>query len=369
MHKPLLTAALLFTTLAATAQTKVTPSPFGKASDGSPITAYTLTDAKLTVKIITFGAHITSVLAPDKNGKVTDVVLGYDSMDGSNAGYVADSKTYMGSVVGRYGNRIAKGHFKLDGHDYTLTTNDHGNTLHGGTTGFDRMNWTAKAIPNGVQLTLVSKDGDQGFPGTVTAQVRYTLVGDKLRMDYTASTDKPTVINLTNHAYFNLAGGGDILNHVLKLDASRYTPVDSGLIPTGELAPVAGTPFDFTTPTPIGARIKTANDQLKIAGGYDHNWVLSGPAALKEAARVTDPASGRTLVVATTEPGVQFYSGNFLDGTFHGRGGTQYNKYAGMCLETQHFPDSPNHPAFPSTTLRPGKPMHSTTVFQFTVTK
>ncbi len=348
------------------AQTSVTPSEFGKTPDGATVTAYELKDAQLTVKIITFGAHVTSVLAKDRSSTVADVVLGYSSQDGYNA----DTSTYMGSVVGRYGNRIAKGKFTLDGHDYQLTLNNNGNTLHGGTVGFDRLNWTGKTVPNGVELTLVSNDGDQGFPGTLTAHVRYTLVGDKLRMDYTATTDKTTVVNLTNHSYFNLAGGGDILSHVMKIDAGKYTAIDAGLIPTGALPSVTGTPFDFTTATAVGARIHTAEEQLKLAGGYDHNWVLSaGDKSMHEAAVVVDPASGRKLIVSTTEPGVQFYSGNFLDGTKVGRDGKPYAKYAGLCLETQHYPDSPNQPSFPSTTLNPGQTYRTSTIFEFTVQK
>lgn len=356
-------AGLVMMASVAGAQTKVTTSDFGKTAEGASVKAYELKDAKLSVKIITFGAHITSVLAKDKAGNVADVVLGY----GTQAGYDADTTTYMGSIVGRYGNRIGKGKFALDGHDYQLTLNNNGNTLHGGTVGFDRLNWTGKIVPNGVEMTLVSKDGDQGFPGTLTAHVRYTLVGGKLRMDYSATTDKTTVVNLTQHSYFNLAGGGDILGHVLKLDAGKYTAIDSGLIPTGALPAVAGTPFDFNTPTPVGARIHETNEQLTLAGGYDHNWVLSAPGkTMHEAAVVFDPASGRELIVSTTEPGVQFYSGNFLDGTKVGRDGKPYAKYAGLCLETQHFPDSPNQPSFASTTLKPGQVYRSSTVFEFT---
>jgi aldose 1-epimerase len=359
--------ALTLLTSAAFAQTTVTKSDFGKTADGKPVDAYTLKDAKLEVKIITWGAHVTSILAPDRTGKVGDVVLGYDSMDAANSGYVADSKTYMGSLVGRYGNRIAHGEFALDGKTFHLSTNDHGNTLHGGVTGFDRMNWTAHKIPSGVELTLVSPDGDMGFPGTLTAHVRYTLTGDKLKIDYTATTDKPTVINLTNHSYFNLAGSGDILSTVLYLDASRYTPTDKLSIPLGTLPSVAGTPFDFRTPSAIGARIHDDNDQLKLAKGYDHNLVLDAPHKLaKAAARATDPASGRTLTIYTTEPGVQFYTGNFLDGSFTGKNSFQYNQYDGFCLETQHYPDSPNHPAFPTTALNPGQTYRTTTIFQFT---
>ncbi len=347
------------------AQTIVTPSTFGRTAGGETVQAFVLKDAQLTVKVITFGAHLTSVLARDKAGHVDDVVLGY----ADQAGYDADTSTYMGSVVGRYGNRIGKGKFSLDGHDYQVTLNNKGNALHGGTVGFDRMNWTAKVVPNGVELTLVSKNGDQGFPGTLTAHVRYTLVGDKLRMDYTATTDKATVVNLTNHSYFNLAGGGDILGHVLKIDAARYTAIDAGLIPTGALPAVAGTPFDFTTAMPIGARIDADDPQLKLAGGYDHNWVLSGGKGLHEAAVVMEPGSGRALIVSTTEPGVQFYSGNFLDGTKVGRDGKPYRQHAGLCLETQHFPDSPNQASFPSTTLRPGQTYRSSTIFEFTMAK
>ncbi len=362
----LLFAASLAATNPVQSQTKVTKGAFGALPDGTQADVYTLTDATLTVRITTFGAHIISVQAPDRSGNKADVVLGYSDL----AGYLADTKTYMGSVVGRYGNRIGKGKFTLDGHDYQISTNDHGNTLHGGATGFDRMNWSGKQIPNGVELTLVSKDGDMGFPGTLTAHVRYTLSGERLQIAYTATTDKPTVINLTNHTYFNLAGHGDILGDTLMINAGSITPVDSGLITTGVLTPVAGTPFDFQQATPIGARINAANDQLKIAGGYDHNFVLKSPHSLvKPAAVVTEPGSGRVLKVYTTEPGVQFYSGNFLDGTLKGRSGEPYNKYSGLCLETQHYPDSPNHTNFPTTTLKPGETYRTTTVFEFTTAK
>ena len=365
--------ALAVLTSAAFAQTKVTKSAFGKAPDGTAIDAFTLKDAALEVKVITWGAHISSIKAADKTGAIADVVLGYEGMDGSagGSGYIADKSTYMGSVVGRYGNRIAAGKFSLDGHEYTLPKNDHGkNTLHGGTVGFDHMVWTPKQIPNGVELTLVSPDGDQGFPGKLTAHVAYTLMGDKLKIAYTATTDKPTVINLTNHTYFNLAGKGDILGTVLQLNAGKYTPTDAALIPTGDTPPVAGTPFDFNKPTPIGARINDANDQLKMAGGYDHNWILTGPPTLLHpAAKAMDPANGRVLTVYTTEPGVQFYTGNFLDGTLKNRDGATIEKHGGFCLETQHYPDSPNHPKFPTTTLKPGATYRTNTVFQFSVQK
>ena len=343
--------------------TTVTRSSFGKLPDGSEVELYTLGQRKLRVRIMTFGAHIVSISAPDRGGKAGEVVLGFDTL----AGYLPDKKTYMGAVVGRYGNRIAHGRFALDGKTYTLTTNNNGNTLHGGTEGFDRRNWTARPITNGVELTLVSPAGDQGFPGELTAHVRYTLAGDQLRMDYSASTSAPTIVNLTNHSYFNLAGAGDTLGQTLQINADRIVAADAGLIPTGVLLPVDGTPFDFRQPTAIGARIDADDPQLRFAGGYDHTWVFpAGHTLAQPAAVLTDPASGRTLRVFTTEPGVQFYAGNSLDGTLTGRNGLVYAKHAGLCLETQHFPDSPNHPAFPSTTLRPGKPFESTTIFEFT---
>jgi len=364
--KPTLVAASLLA-LAPLAHAAVTVSPWGNA-DGKPVELYTLSDADLTVRITNFGAHIVSVEAPDRSGKKADVVLGYKDL----AGYQADTKSYMGSVVGRYGNRIAKGTFSLNGAAFHIPTNDHGNSLHGGTAGFDHKVWTAQKTANGVELTLVSPDGDMGFPGQLTAHVRYTLEGKSLKIEYSATTTKPTVLNLTNHSYFNLSGegNGDVLNEVVMLNADRYTPVNSTLIPTGQLAPVAGTPLDFRKPTPMGAHINDSNDQLKIAGGYDHNFVLnaSGP-GMHLAAKVVDPASGRTLTVTTTEPGVQFYSGNFLDGSLKGAAGVAYQKHAGFCLETQHFPDSPNQPSFPSTELKPGQTMHSETVFTFGVQK
>ncbi len=353
-----------------TSGTKVEKSPFGKTPDGEEVSLFTLADSALQVQLMTYGAHTVSIEAPDRNGKRIDVVLGFNTLDG----FLADASTHMGGTIGRYGNRIAKGTFSLDGKQFHLDLNNNGNTLHGGKVGFDRKNWTARVVLNGVEFTLVSPDGDMGFPGTLTAHVRYTLVGNKLRLDYTATTDKPTVVNLTNHSYFNLAGSGTVLDNVLTLNADRYTPVDAELIPTGELAPVAGTPFDFQQPTVVGKRIHEDNPQLKLGGGggYDHNYVLkpaSTPGALRLAAVVTDPASGRTLKVSTTEPGVQFYTSNSLVGPLKGRDGAIYSKYSGLCLETEHFPDSPNHPAFPSTTLTPGHTYHSSTVLEFTTTR
>jgi aldose 1-epimerase len=351
------------------AQTMVKEASWGKAADGQPVAIYTLNDSDLQVRITTFGARVVSIEAPDRHGVKGDVVLGYKDL----AQYEADKGTYFGAIVGRYGNRIAKGTFSLDGTTYHIPKNDHGiNTLHGGTVGFDQKIWTGKQIPGGVEMTLVSPDGDMGFPGQLTAHVRYTLEGRSLKIAYSATTTKPTVLNLTNHTYFNLGGegSGTILNEKLMIDADRFTPIDKGLIPTGPLAPVSGTPYDFRKPTAIGARINDNNEQLKLAGGYDQNFVLNGTMGkLHLAARVVDPASGRTLTITTTEPGVQFYSGNFLDGTMTGISGVKYVKHAGFAMETQHFPDSPNHPAFPSTVLRPGQTFHSETVDTFGVQK
>jgi aldose 1-epimerase len=353
----------------AAAQGVVTKASFGKLADGSAVDIYTLKTTGLEVRLTTFGARVVSIETPDRAGKVADVALGYNTLDE----YVADKQTYLGSIVGRYGNRIAHGSFSIDGKTYNVPKNNGPNSLHGGLIGFDRKVWQAHEVPGGVEFTLVSPDGDQGYPGTLTAHVKYTVhAPGTLRIDYSATTDKPTVLNLTNHTYFNLAGEGHgtILDEKVKIDADAYTPVDAGLIPTGELAPVKGTPFDFTHPIVIGARINEDNQQLKYAGGYDVNWVVRGKAGeLRPAAEVIDPTSGRTLTVETTQPGVQFYTGNSLPGLFKGRSGVVYGKNMGLCLETQHFPDSPNHPSFPSTELKPGATMHQTTVFRFGVEK
>lgn len=352
----------------ACAQTTVKEASWGKTAQGQPVSTYTLTDSDLTVKITTFGARIVSLDAPDRNGVKADVVLGYKDV----ASYEKDKSTYFGAIVGRYGNRIAKGTFTLNGQTYHIPVNNNGQALHGGPVGFDRKVWTGRAIPNGVEMTLVSPDGDMGFPGQLTAHVQYTLTGKSLRIRYSATTTKPTVVNLTNHSYFNLSGeaGGTILDEQLMIPADRYTPIDPVLIPTGALPPVSGTPYDFRKPTAIGARINDNNLQLKLAGGYDQNFVLNGTAGtLHLAAKVVDPKSGRTLTIMTTEPGVQFYSGNFLDGTLTGISGVKYVKHAGFALETQHFPDSPNEPKFPSTVLSPGQTLHSETVFTFGVEK
>lgn len=356
------------TASAAVPPTNVSHSAFGTLPNGSSVELYTLKSDSLELKLITYGARVVSLTAPDRSGKPANVVLGYDNL----GDYLRNKEFYFGVVPGRYANRIARGNFALEGKDYQITLNDGVNSLHGGVEGFAARNWTAKEIPDGVEFTLVSPDGDQGYPGTLTAHVRYTLVHATVRIEYSAATDKPTVINLTNHAYFNLAGEGNpsILGEKLTLDADQYTPVDSTLIPTGQLAPVAGTPFDFTHATVIGDRIDAGNEQLKFAGGYDHNWIVRGtPGTLRPAARVFDPATGRVLSVETTEPGIQFYAGNFLDGSAKGPSGKPYVKRSALCLETQHFPDSPNHANFPSTELKPGQTYHSMTTWKLSVEK
>ncbi|MFN8575077.1 MAG: galactose-1-epimerase [Gemmatimonadaceae bacterium] len=343
--------------------------PYGISTSGEIVDEYTLVNRNgVTVKAITFGATITSVQTPDARGHLGDIVLGHDDLRGYKT-----SSPYFGALVGRYANRIANGRFSLDGVEYHLAQNNGPNALHGGLVGFDKVVWRAEPMKSergvGVQFTYHSRDGEEGYPGAMDVRVTYTLGDDdRLTVDYWANTTKATPVNLSQHAYFNLVGDAsrDVLDHVLQLDADRYTPVDAGLIPTGELAPVAGTPFDFRTPTRIGERIDATDEQLRRGGGYDHNFVLTNaPAGLRHAASVWEPTSGRTLEVWTTEPGVQFYTGNFLDGTIHGKNGRVYGRRFGFCLETQHFPDSPNHAAFPSTILRPGQTFQSQTVFAF----
>jgi aldose 1-epimerase len=344
---------------------------FGKTRDGQEANLYILTNKNgMQAAITNYGATLVLVSVPDRNGKIGDVILGYDSV----ADY-EDGKAYFGATVGRYANRIAHGKFTLNGTTYTLAKNDGENTLHGGTKGFNKQFWTAKDVSGSsgqaLRLTYLSKDGEEGYPGNLHITVTYTLAADRneLRIDYGATTDKDTVINVSNHAYYNLAGqgNGDILQHQLTLHASRFTPVDQTLIPTGELRDVKGTPFDFTKPTAIGARIDNDDQQLKLGKGYDHNWVLDHKtkASLAPAAEAYDPQSGRVLEILTTEPGIQFYTGNFLDASVHGKGGKTYGFRSALCLETQHFPDSPNHPGFPSTVLGPGQHYHSTTVYKF----
>lgn len=343
--------------------------PFGETADGKAVDLYRLTNANgMEVAITTYGGIVVKLTAPDRQDNYADVVLGFDKLEGYLAGH-----PYFGAIVGRYGNRIAKGKFTLDGKQYTLATNNGENALHGGLVGFDKKVWRARGAltREGVTLTLncVSADGEEGYPGKLEVKVVYTLTNDdELKIDYTATTDKPTPINLTNHSYFNLAGQGtgDILGHELTIDADRFTPVDAGLIPTGELRPVEKTPFDFRKGTAIGARIEADDEQLKFGGGYDHNFVLNKKGNdLTLAASVFEPKTGRVMEVYTTEPGVQFYCGNFLDGSNVGKGGKVYNFRNGMCLETQHFPNSPNQPDFPSTILRPGEEYRTTTVYKF----
>lgn len=340
----------------------------GTAADGARIERYTLTNTNgLSVSILNYGGTLTSLTAPDRAGKLGDILLGFDDP----MRFLGDHP-FFGSLVGRYGNRIAKGKFELDGASYTLATNDGSNHLHGGPGGFHQAIWQAHEVPGdepALELRYTSPDGDEGFPGALDVTVVYTLTDDNaLRIDYTATTDKATVVNLTNHAYFNLAGNGNVLGHEVELFASRFIPVDSTLIPTGELRPVEGTAMDLREPTPIGAHIADNEEQINLAGGYDHCWALDNPAGqLGLAARVHDPSSGRVLETFTTQPGIQFYTANFLDGSLIGKGGTPYLKHGAFCLETQHFPDSPNQPTFPSTVLRPGDTYHETTVYKLSV--
>ena len=369
--KTILPVLLCFTlgTPAIEAKTNVSKKPFGNMPDGTAVDVYTLSEGPVEARIITYGGILVSLKVPDKAGRSDDVVLGFDSLDQyvkiSNA---PEGNPFFGAIIGRYANRIAKGKFSLDGKQYSVPINNPPNSLHGGPHGFNNVVWKGKQIPNGVELTYLSKDGEAGYPGNLTATVRYTLERSALRIDYSATTDKDTVVNLTNHSYFNLAGqgNGDILNHVITLHASRFTPVDSTLIPTGELRPVANTPLDFTKSTRVGDRIDADDEQIRFGKGYDHNWVLDSPSGkLFDAAEVYEPSSGRGLRVSTTQPGTQFYTGNFLDGTLKGKGGATYVRRGGLCLETQHFPDSPNHPKFPSTELKSAQRYHSITVFTF----
>lgn len=352
------------------AKTQVSTQSGGKLPDGASVEIYTLKDEKIEVQIMTYGGFVLSVKVPDRTGKVEDVVLGFDAPSGYYENNHSTSAAFFGPIVGRYANRIAHGKFALDGKEYTLPKNNGDNTLHGGPGGFHSRMWTGKAISDGVELKYISKDGEEGFPGNLSVTVRYTLSGDDLKIEYSANTDKPTVLNLTNHSYFNLSGQGHgtILAEQLKLNASRFTPVDSGLIPTGQLKSVAGTPFDFLKIHAVGESINADDEQIRLGHGYDHNFVIDGGGKeLTQAAEVYDPASGRVLEVLTTEPAVQFYTSNFLDGSIKGKGGVAYPRNGALCLETQHFPDSPNHPDFPTTVLRPGSEFHSTTIFRFSV--
>jgi aldose 1-epimerase len=370
---------LLLTSLAladATPQTGSTvKKPFGKTPDGQAIDKYVLTNKGGAEAAITnYGGAIVSIKVPDRNGKLADVVLGYDAAEG----YVND-KSHFGGIIGRYGNRIAHAQFVLHGKTYTLAKNNGENSLHGGLKGFDKALWRAKILSTkgaqSLKLSYLSKDGQEGFPGNLKVTVIYTWTDrNALMIEYSATTDKPTVLNLTNHSYFNLAGqgSGNILGHLLTIHADKFTPVDATLIPTGELRDVAGTPFDFRKPTAIGARIEEDDEQLRLGGGYDHNFVIRpveelGPSF--SAARVVEPSTGRVMEVWTTEPGVQFYTGNFLDGKVAGKGGATYPKRSAFCLETQHYPDSPNKSTFPSVVLEPGALYHTITKYKFSVEK
>ena len=347
-------------------------SSFERMTTGQAIDLYTLTNRNgVKVAITNFGGRVVSILAPDRHGKMADIVLGFDNL----GGYLGNDP-FFGALVGRYANRIAKARFTLDGVEYKLAQNDGENSLHGGRKGFDKTAWKARELsqaPPALELTYLSKDGEESYPGNLSVKVVYTLNdSNELNIDYAATTDKDTVLNLTNHSYFNLAGqgSGDVLKHELMINAERFTPVDVTLIPTGELRSVEDTPFDFRKPTAIGARINADNEQLKFGKGYDHNFVLNHEGnGLTLAARVTEPQSGRVLEVLTTQPGIQLYTGNFLDGTIHGKGGKVYGHRSALCLETQHFPDSPNKPGFPSTELKPGQTYHQTTVYKFSTTQ
>lgn len=354
------------------AQPKMEKRSFGSTLDGRPVDLYVLANkAGFEAVITNYGGTLVSLKAPDRNGKIADVILGYDTV----AGY-ENGKSYFGGTIGRYANRMAHAKFTLNGLAYVLAKNDGENHLHGGLIGFNKRIWNARDVSSeqgqSLELTYLSKDGEEGYPGDLSVKVVFTVLADRnaLKIEYSATTDRDTVVNLTNHAYFNLAGqgNGDILGHQLILKATKFTPVDTTLIPTGEMADVHSTPFDFLKSVAIGARIEQNNEQLKFGKGYDHNWILdrtTSSDSLADAAQAYEPQSGRMLTISTTEPGIQFYSGNFLDGTIQGKGGKVYQHRSAFCLETQHFPDSPNHPNFPSTILKTGQNYRSTTIYQF----
>jgi aldose 1-epimerase len=350
--------------LHAASGTTVTVQPWGQLDDGRTVELYTIKSSSLEVSIANFGGRIITLKTADRSGRRDDVVLGFDTLEGYVSG-----RAFFGTLVGRFANRIAHGQFTLTGKSYQLAQNNNGNSLHGGNLGFDRKLWLAQAESDGVTLRYVSPDGEEGYPGTLTATVRYSLRGNELRIDYEAVTDQDTIVNLTNHSFFNLTGNPDtsILQHQLTLYADRFTPADATGIPTGELRDVTGTYFDFRRPHAIGERIDADDEQLRFGHGYDHNWVLrQGSGRPTLAAEVYEPTSGRVMQVLTTQPGVQLYTGNFLNGSAIGKQGKAYQRRAGFCLETQHFPDSPNHPGFPSTELRAGQRFQATTVFRFT---
>ncbi|MBN1578608.1 MAG: galactose mutarotase [Chitinispirillaceae bacterium] len=356
--------------MVATGKRQCTRTTFGSMPDGRKVDLFTLTNHNgVTVTITAYGAAVVSIIIPDKNGDMGDIILGFDSL----AGYLQKGNPFFGSTIGRFANRIARGKFTLNGKEYTLAINNGVNHLHGGPGGFDKVLWQAENIDRkddaAVTMSYESPDGEEGYPGAMKATVAFQLTdNNELRFDYHAEADADTVVNLTNHTYFNLNGQGDILDHLLRLNASSFTPIDATQIPTGELRPVAGTPFDFTRPEKIGSRIDRTDDEQIVNGlGYDHNFVCSTNGSLSKAAAVYSPASGRLLEVLTTEPGIQFYSGNFLDGTLTGKRGVIYKKRGGFCLETQHFPDSPNQKLFPSVVLKAGTLFKSTTINRFSV--
>jgi aldose 1-epimerase len=347
----------------------IASEPFGKTADGTVVRVFTLRNSHgIEARILTYGGIVQSLKVADKNGHFGDVVLGYDDLNG----YLTNSP-YFGALIGRYANRIAKGRFNLDDVAFTLATNNGPNSLHGGIKGFDKVNWHARAYqtPDGpaLELKYLSKDGEEGYPGNLNVTAVYRVTEkNELRLDFTATTDKDTILNLTHHGYFNLAGGGDILSQILYINADKFTPVDETLIPTGELRPVAGTPFDFRTPQAICSRIGNNDEQLKFGNGYDHNWVINNrDHSLTLQARVTEATSGRVMEVWSTEPGLQFYSGNFLDGSIIGKSGHRYQFRNAFVMEPQHFPDSPNHTEFPSVVLKPGEVYHNTIIYHFTI--
>jgi aldose 1-epimerase len=348
---------------------KIKKQPYGTLADGTPVDLYTLVnDNGVKATITNYGGIVVSLLVPDRDGKMADVVLGFDTLQ-----EYAEHNPFFGCLVGRFGNRIASGKFFLDGHEVLLVANAGGNHLHGGRAGFDKKVWQAQAFERAdgpaLKLRYTSPDGEENYPGTLSVKVVYTLANENgLKIEYEATTDRPTVVNLTNHSYFNLSAGAapDILGHEMMINADRFTPVDDTLIPTGELRSVEGSPLDFRQSTPIGARIDADDEQIGYGGGYDHNWIVNGePGELRLAARVTEPRSGRVMEVHTTEPAVQFYAGNMMPPSMPGKGGATYLRRGGFCLETQHYPDSPNKPEFPTTILRPGEVYQTTTVYTF----
>lgn len=360
-------SAFLFS---AEGKTMVSKEAYGKLPDGTPVDLYIMSDGLFEARVTNYGGYLVSLKVPDRTGKPEDVVLGFDDFEGYYNNTTHKGTAFLGPIVGRYANRIAGGKFALGGREYSLVVNNGPNAIHGGPHGFHTVLWNGTLIPDGVELTYLSKDGEEGYPGNLSVAVRYTLSKGALTIDYSATTDKRTILNLTNHTYFNLHGNGrgDILDHYLTLHASLFTWADAYLVPTGGLKSVEGTPLDFRKSTRIGERIASDYEPLRVAGGYDQNWVIDdGGNKLTDAAEVYEPISGRVLRVLTDQPGVQFYTGNFFDGTLKGKSGVVYQKRAGLCLETQHFPDSPHHPNFPTTELKPSERFHRVTVFRFSV--